>query len=122
MSPLRILVADDSLAVRVHLEQRLRQEGYVVSLASDGIEAVEVIRENPPDLAILDINMPRLDGYGVCQEILELKLTFPIVFFTSIRANAVRMLGDLHGAYLTKPVCGQTLMQTVRDMLAPAAN
>ena len=115
-------MADDSLAVRVHLEQRLRQEGYVVSLASDGIEAVETIRENPPDLAILDINMPRLDGYGVCQEILELKLTFPIVFLTSIRANAVKMLGDLHGAYLTKPVCGRTLMQTVRDMLAPAAN
>ena len=80
-------MADDSLAVRVHLEQRLRQEGYVVSLASDGIEAVETIRENPPDLAILDINMPRLDGYGVCQEILELKLTFPIVFLTSIRAG-----------------------------------
>ncbi len=115
-------MADDSLAVRVHLEQRLRQEGYVVSLASDGIEAVEEIRENPPDLAILDIKMPRLDGYGVCQEILKLKLTFPIIFLTAVRANAVKMLGDEHGAYLTKPVCGDTLMQTVRDVLAPAAN
>ena len=121
MSPLRILVADDSHTARLHIEKCLREEGFDVVLATDGIEALQAIRGCPPDLAIIDINMPRLDGYGVCQGIHALELEFPIVFLTSVRANAVKMLGDELGGYLTKPINSETLVQTVREVLAPVS-
>ena len=117
MNSLKVLVADDSQSVRVHLQHLLNQNGYRVEMAADGVAAVELIEQDPPDVAILDIKMPRLDGYGVCESIRASGFDFPIVFLTSIQANAVKMLGDEMGAYLQKPVQGDDLLRTIRRMV-----
>ena len=113
----RILLADDSYTVRTHIEKLLTPR-FEVCLAHDGLEAIEAIRDQPPDLAILDINMPGMDGYGVCQEVRKMDFDFPIIFLTSVRANAIRILADELGAYLTKPVTDQELFRTISEMLS----
>lgn len=116
-----ILVADDSRSVRVVVKQRLVQSGFHVQLAENGQQALDQIVAKQPDAAILDINMPKLDGYGVCERLEELDIHIPIVFLTGVEANAVSLLGERMGAYLTKPVCGEQLVQAVRDVLAVRA-
>ena len=113
-----ILVADDSRSVRVVVKQKLTQSGFHVILAEDGQDAVDQIVACKPDAAVLDINMPVLDGYGVCGRLEELGIELPIVFLTGNGSNAVTLLGESFGAHLTKPVCGETLVQTIRDVIA----
>ena len=72
------------------------------------------------DAAILDINMPELDGYAVCQQLDYINSRMPVIFLTGVEANAVKILGDRMGAYLAKPVCGERLVQAVRDVLQVA--
>lgn len=116
-----VLVADDSRSVRVHVRQRLQEAGFIVVLAENGSVALDQIAKVKPDVAILDINMPELDGYGVCERLEAMSIDMPIIFLTGVEANAVKMLGAELGAYLTKPVCGETLVQTVRDVLSVSA-
>ena len=69
MSAPKILVVDDSNAVRTVVRKTLSQAGYEVVTAANGIQAIEAAKSERPQLAILDICMPFLDGYGVCQEL-----------------------------------------------------
>lgn len=117
-----ILIVDDSRSVQVHVKQRLEEAGFDVLLADDGVAAVRIIAEDCPDAAILDINMPELDGYGVCQELEKMRPDLPVVFLTSVRANAVELLGRRWGAYLAKPVCGEKLVQTLNQVLRGRGN
>ncbi len=117
-----ILVADDSRAVRIHVKQRLAEAGFSVVLAENGREAIKQIEAVNPDAAILDINMPELDGYAVCQQLEYIKSRMPVIFLTGVEANAVKMLGASLGAYLSKPVNGEKLVQTVRDVLQVRAS
>ncbi|MEM7477577.1 MAG: response regulator, partial [Planctomycetota bacterium] len=64
----RILVADDSRTVRIYVQRALTRAGYEVILSCDGVEAVELARKHSPDLAILDIQMPEMDGYTACEK------------------------------------------------------
>jgi DNA-binding response OmpR family regulator len=120
MSSTRILVADDSATLRTQLRRALTEAGYDVAVASDGLEAVQLARREPPELAILDIEMPGLDGYGVCQELQRMGEPWsrlPIVFLTASQSHALEMLGDKLGAYLHKPVGTKQLLQTVARQL-----
>ena len=65
----KILVADDEASIRRILETRLKMVGYDVVVAEDGEEAVEVFNKTNPDLVVLDVMMPKMDGYGVTREI-----------------------------------------------------
>jgi len=65
----KILVVDDEASIRRILETRLSMIGYDVVTAGDGEEALEIFRKAEPDLVVLDVMMPKLDGYGVCQEL-----------------------------------------------------
>jgi CheY-like chemotaxis protein len=65
----RILMVDDSRLVKDIVRLRLESLGYQVSLASSGEEALEIIHRNPPDLVVLDIRMPGIDGYEVCRRL-----------------------------------------------------
>jgi len=65
----KILIVDDETSIRRILETRLSMIGYEVISASDGEEALNVFRKEHPNLVVLDVMMPKLDGYGVCQEI-----------------------------------------------------
>jgi DNA-binding response OmpR family regulator len=116
-----ILIADDSASVRVHLKHRLQRAGFDVVLAENGNKAIEQVVQSVPDAAILDINMPELDGYGVCERLAELDKELPVIFLTSVNSNAVKMLGEKWGAYLAKPVCGEKLVQTVNHVLSASA-
>lgn len=120
MHQAKILVADDSRAVRVCLERVLRAAGYEVFVACDGAEAVRVARDVEPNLVILDIQMPEMDGYTACYQILQ-NGPLPIVFLTQTLATHLTNLGQQLGAYLPKPADEKTLVDTVRKLL-PCAN
>jgi DNA-binding response OmpR family regulator len=117
MSNPQILVADDSRTIRSHVGKILSEAGFEVILASDGCEAVEIARRESPDLVILDIQMPIMDGYQACEEILAMDDSLPIVFLTKNDAQHLKALGDDLGAYLQKPVSAEELLTTVRSLL-----
>ena len=122
MSPPRILVVDDSRTIRTLVRRVLTRAGYEVVLASDGSEAVEIVRDQRPNLVILDINMPGMDGYATCQELLAIGQPWdamPIIFLTNVSAQHMDALGSELGAYLHKPVRDDVLLSTVADLLTP---
>ncbi len=121
MQQAKILVADDSRTIRALVRRTLDGAGFDVTLAADGREAVQLARRDHPDLVVLDIQMPEMDGYTACEEILALPdraPDLPIIFLTKDRAKHLDALGSELGAYLQKPVCEETLLATVRSLLA----
>ncbi len=78
-----ILFADDSANIREFLRQELEEEGYRVLLARDGKEAVDVAQSNRPDLAILDIWMPRANGFDAAERITAIDPAIPVILFTN---------------------------------------
>ena len=120
MHQAKILVADDSRTIRALVRRTLSAAGFDVILACDGKEAVQLARRDHPDLVILDIQMPEMDGYTACEEILALedrRSDLPIIFLTKDTAKHLDTLGSEYGAYLQKPVCEETLVATVRSLL-----
>ncbi|MEZ6032959.1 MAG: response regulator [Planctomycetaceae bacterium] len=120
MAAPKVLVADDSATIRAVVRRTLESIGLNVICVSDGLEAVERLREEPPDLAILDINMPGLDGYAVCSQLHSMGPSWarvPIIFLTSDRSNALQLLGQKLGAFLPKPVRPEQLIATVRQFV-----
>lgn len=117
----KILVVDDSPTVRKLISGKLEKCGHEVVCAVDGVDALEKINELVPDLVLLDITMPRMDGYQVCKEIRSKEATkdVPVVmisgkdgFFDKVRG---RMAGT--SGYITKPFGPETLMKTVETYL-----
>ena len=84
----KILVADDEASIRRILETRLKMVGYDVVTAEDGEEAVEVFNKTNPDLVVLDVMMPKMDGYGVTREIRRTS-DIPIIILTALGVKAV---------------------------------
>jgi len=117
MSSPTVLIADDSLVIRAVVRDGLENEGYRVVEAVDGLAAVELCREDPPDVVLLDIEMPGLDGYQVLTELkgdAELK-DIPVVFLTS-RDTMNDVVAGLRGGahdYLRKPFEGAELLARV---------
>jgi diguanylate cyclase (GGDEF)-like protein/PAS domain S-box-containing protein len=116
-----ILIVDDELPNRRLLEALLRPEGYVTRTASDGVEALRMIREDPPDLVLLDVMMPGMDGHQVANEIKADPLTcnIPIVMVTARTDREARLTALDAGAeeFLTKPVDRAELWLRVRNLL-----
>lgn len=120
----KILIADDSGTVRTVVRRILTAAGYEVVLACDGRQAVESYCVERPDLVIMDIQMPEMDGYAASQEILNLNgatTDLPIVFLTKDTGTHLGPLGSELGAYLPKPVREQTLLATIQSLLDPHA-
>jgi CheY-like chemotaxis protein len=116
----KILIADDSRTIRALVRRALGAAGFDVTLACDGKEAVELARRDHPDLVILDIQMPEMDGYTACDEILAMNdrgPDLPIIFLTKENAKHLDALGSELGAYLQKPVSDETLLSTVQSLL-----
>lgn len=114
----RILVVDDEASIRRILETRLSMIGYEVVTAADGEEALEVFHETEPDLVVLDVMMPKLDGYGVCQE-LRKESDIPIIMLTALGDVADRITGLELGAddYVVKPFSPKELEARIRSVL-----
>lgn len=117
----RILVVDDSPTIRKLISGKLEKCGHDVYCSADGVEAMERLAEFVPDLVLLDITMPRMDGYQVCKLIRSTESTkdIPVVmisgkdgFFDKVRG---RMVGT--SGYITKPFGPETLMKVVESYL-----
>jgi len=114
----KILVVDDEASIRRILETRLSMIGYDVVTAADGEEAIATFNENHPDLVVLDVMMPKLDGYGVCQE-LRKESDIPIIMLTALGDVADRITGLELGAddYVVKPFSPKELEARIRSVL-----
>ena len=116
-----ILLVDDEPANLVLLEELLISEGYSTDLAESGREALELARKSPPDLVLLDIMMPDMNGFEVCDKLREdvrLK-TLPIVFLTALDDDTSRLKGleKMGDDYITKPFKSELLLAKVTNIL-----
>ena len=117
----RILIADDEPNIVLSLEFLMRRAGYEVEKVSDGEAALESVRRAPPDLILLDVMMPRRDGFEVCQEIRRdpALAGVRIAMLTAKGREVEREKGLALGAdtYITKPFATQEVIDTVRSLL-----
>ena len=118
---MNILLVDDNDFILKLLQKRLEGSGFVVATASDGIKALNAVRRDPPDLILLDIMMPRLDGYKVCK-LLRMDERFtdlPIIMLTSKAGEEDRMLGLELGvsAFILKNADFQEIARVIKKCL-----
>jgi len=114
----KILVVDDEESMLDVIRYSLEKAGYQVCAAADGEEALRVAREQKPDLVVLDIMLPRLDGYEVCK-IMCVEMGMPIIMLTAKDDEIDKVVGLEVGAddYLTKPFSPRELVARVRAHL-----
>jgi DNA-binding response OmpR family regulator len=116
------LVVDDDRVIQQLLEVNLELEGYEVKRAENGEEALKLVREYNPDVMLLDVMMPKLDGREVCRRIKADPQTAHVpVIFLSARAQDMDVNSGLElgaSAYITKPFDPVDLLQTVERVLA----
>jgi len=118
MTGCRILIVEDDATLLDVLKYNLLREGYGVLTAVDGVQALEVARSDKPDLVVLDIMLPKLDGLEVCR-ILRKDMTVPILMLTAKTEEIDKVVGLELGAddYLTKPFSLRELLARIRAML-----
>lgn len=119
---IRILVADDEPKIRMFIRANLEARGYEVDLAKDGIEAIELAERLLPDVIVLDVNMPRMDGIEACRRLREWA-DMPIIIL-SVRGDEkdkVRALDEGADDYVTKPFSVEELLARIRVALRHSA-
>ncbi|ABM62665.1 response regulator transcription factor [Halorhodospira halophila] len=120
-----ILIVDDEDNIVLSLEFLMKQAGFEVRTAQDGEQAIEALEARIPDLVLLDVMMPRKDGYEVCQEIRQRSewAHLPVVMLTAKGRDVEREKGLAMGAddYITKPFSTQEVVETVQHILANGA-
>lgn len=117
----KILIADDEHKILMSLEYSFRKIGYEVFIARDGTEVLELLKTMTPDVILLDIMMPNLDGYSTLEHIKTMeKLANTNVIFLSAKANPKDIEKGLQlgaDAYVTKPYSIKKLIQQIEEML-----
>jgi len=124
----KILVVDDDPDILDAVSIILETQGYQVSTAKDGIEGLATIKAEQPDLLILDLLMPKMDGFAVYKELQDPKWSkfknMPILILTSVREEASRRRYELEtglklnvDGYIEKPVSPEILLESVRKLL-----
>ena len=113
-----ILVVEDDRTLLETLEYNLAGEGYEVLTADDGLKALDVARDAQPDLIVLDLMLPKLDGFEVCR-ILRQEMNVPIIMLTARTGEVDRVVGLEVGAddYLSKPFSMRELLARVKALL-----
>ena len=119
-----LLLVDDEPNILISLEFLMKREGYQVLLARDGVEALELLAQHRPDLILLDVMMPRKNGFEVCQELRanDAYKSIRILILTAKGRDTDVAKGLALGAdaYMTKPFSTRELVEKVRSLL-PAA-
>lgn len=118
-----IMIVEDEIRMRILLRDYLKKEGYNIIEATNGKDAVEYFAKSPVDLIILDIMMPLLDGFQVCEKIREVSLV-PIILLTARSEEDDKLLGYELGAddYITKPFSPKILMAKIKVILKRSSN
>jgi CheY-like chemotaxis protein len=112
-----VLVADDEVSIRKLYQRELNREGYNVVFASNAQEAVQKARENTPDLVIMDIRMPGMDGIEAMGRILEENNEIPVVINTAYSSYKDSFMSWCADAYVTKSSDLTELKETVKKIL-----
>jgi two-component system response regulator ChvI len=122
-APPVIALNDDDRNILTSVSIALQAEGFTVRLYSDGDSALKALLDNPPDLAVLDIKMPRMDGMEVLRRLRE-KSQVPVIFLTSKDTEIDEALGLAMGAddYIGKPFSQRLLIERIRAVLRRVAN
>ncbi|MCZ8151520.1 MAG: response regulator [Rhodobacteraceae bacterium] len=119
--PAHVLAVDDSLTMRELLRAALRDAGYAVTLASDGREALDRLAEAAPDLIVTDLNMPRLDGFGLIEAVRsgQQAARIPILVLTTETGQDLKDRARRIGAtgWIGKPFDDAALVATIRRVL-----
>ena len=120
--PESVLIVDDDPVIRRMLQLSFESEGFEVSTANDGVEGLDAMRSNRPDVVVLDIMMPKLDGMKVMREVAtddDLRGT-PVILLSAKATSLDIELGLKAGAadYVTKPVDPIELVERIRSILA----
>jgi len=120
---MKILVVDDEALLVKGIRFNLQNEGYEVITGSDGLEAVTLVQESKPDLVVLDVMMPNMDGMSACSKIREFS-DVPIILLTAKTDDMDKLMGFDHGAddYLTKPFNILELKARIRALLRRAGS
>jgi DNA-binding response OmpR family regulator len=117
----KVLIVDDEPNILLSLEFLMKKSGFEVFIARDGSEALDIIEKVIPDVVILDIMMPEVDGYEVCRFIKseERLLSTKVIFLTAKTKQEDIDKGYAMGAdlYLTKPFSTKNLMEKVKEMI-----
>ena len=118
----RILIADDEVDMVAGLRDNLQFEGYDVVTAPDGEEALKAAMEQSPDIVLLDIMMPKMDGLEVCRRIRQAGFMIPVLMLTAKSQEIDRVLGLELGAddYVTKPFSSRELLARIKAILRRA--
>ena len=116
-----VLVVDDELNLCNVLRRILEQEGYRVITASDGETALRIVRENNPDVILLDLVMPGIDGQEVCRRVREFSPSTLIIYFTAkmepVDSLQLRRLRGEADAFLAKPASSKQILSSVNGVL-----
>ena len=114
----KILVVDDEIALQETLTYNLKKEGYLVEVAGDGIRALELFMTSKPDLVILDVMLPGMDGFEVCRTLRQ-ETNIPVLMLTARDDEIDRVVGLEVGAddYLPKPFSMRELIARVKALL-----
>ena len=117
----KILVVDDEAKIRAIIKEYAEFEGYAVSEAEDGMEAVEKVKTEDFDIIVMDIMMPRLDGYSACKEIKKIK-SVPVIMLSARGEEYDKLFGFEIGVddYVVKPFSPKELMARIKAVLARA--
>ena len=121
MDPI-VLVVDDEEMTRKLLRLMLERDGFVIVEAEDGLEALDIIKHEMPDVIIMDVMMPNMDGFSACQALRSKPETAEIpIILLSARAQAEAIRAGLSAGanrYMTKPISKPELVQTIHDLLS----
>ncbi len=121
MAKKRILLVDDEAELVELVKMRLEANGYQVLVAYDGKEALDVAKKEMPDLIILDLMLPKIDGYKVCRMLKfdEKYKQIPIIMFTARALETDKKVGMEVGAddYMVKPFEPELLLMKIKDLL-----
>ena len=114
-----ILIVEDDMGIRVILQDTLASQGYDVKTAEDGIKGLELAKQLRPDLIILDVMLPMMDGYEICKRIRKEGITSPVMMLTVKDEEVDKVLGLELGAddYMTKPFSMKELSARVKAHL-----
>lgn len=113
----RVLIVEDDENQRALYEEELADEGYEIITAADGREALQIVKENRPDLVVTDINMPVMDGLDMISRLIEVDRSIPIVIHTAYASYREQFSSWSADAYVVKASDLDELKATVKKLL-----